>query len=90
MQNQSQGGYSEKTMTDPVRATSIDRLDQEIERLSHTIDLLSNRLRPVSTSGADVEQMHPTEDSRSPLEARAIRLGELTSMLDRLIRDLDI
>lgn len=87
----SQGGYSEKTMSDPVRPTAIDRLDSEIERLAHTLDVLTSRLRPVSTAGgAEVEQIRATEDSHSPLEGRAIRLGDLTSLLDRLIRDLDI
>lgn len=75
---------------EPIRANAIDQIDQELERLAHTIDLLSSRLRPVSTSSAEVEQMRPNEDSRSPLEGRAIRLGELTGIIDRLIRDLDI
>lgn len=75
---------------EPIRANALDRLDSELERLAHTLDVLSNRLRPVSTSSAEVEQMRPSEDSRSPLEGRAVRLGELTGIIDRVIRDLDI
>lgn len=90
MEGYAQGG-SERTMSDPISPTAIDRLDSELERLAHTLDVLSSRLRPVSTAGGgDVEMIRPSEDSRSPLEGRAIRLGELTSLLDRLIRDLDI
>ena len=82
---------TEKAMEEATRSTAIDRLDSEIERLAHTLDVLSSRLRPVSTAGgAEVEQIRPSEDSRSPLEGRAIRLGELTGLLDRLIRELDI
>jgi hypothetical protein len=89
-------GYASKgadyTTSEPISSSAIDRLDAELERLAHTLDVLSGRLRPVSTvaGGAEIEQIRPSEDSRSPLDGRAIRLGELTSLLDRLIRDLDI
>jgi hypothetical protein len=74
-----------------TRPGAIERLDGEIERLSHVIDVLANRLRPVSTAGGpEISQVRPQEDSRSPLEGRAIRLGELTSQIDRIITDLDI
>ncbi len=78
---------TEKTVRAP---SSLDFIDDELERLEKTVSILSARLVHVSIQPEEKDTGHPVAAPRSPLASRAQRIGDVCSTVETLINRLDI
>jgi hypothetical protein len=72
------------------KRSALEHLDEELEILASTVELLQHRLEPVSTRYDRVQAVEKEVVPASAVRERVERVRQTRFKLDRMIEDLDI